>query len=160
MTCASTCTHYWQIPKCLSILHALTATPLCFCSVQDRDVPCADDMEALLRATADEQMQEGVQEVSHFTTHASLGSLLGGHITTPEGQNQYIIPDFQRTYSWDAARAGAMARDLLKLFKMGLREHRLGDILLYKREAGQAQNSVSCTGKELYWGLLTKINHI
>lgn len=100
-------------------------------------------MEALLQAAAEEQMSARFPDVQHSTYQATLGGLLGGSITTPTGQNQYIIPGFQRTYSWDAARASALAKDLIKLFNMGLKEHTLGDILLYKSRKEDAENTVS-----------------
>lgn len=97
----------------------------------------------LLVATVQEQLLPDVPTVAHSKHQATVGRLLEGKIEPPNGQNVYIIPGFQRNYSWDAELAAALPRDILSLYNSGLQQHTLGDILLYKHEAHSTENHVS-----------------
>lgn len=57
-------------------------------------------------------------------------------------QNYYIIPPFQRAFGWGSTLTGGFTNDLINLFNMGLREHTLGDILVYKPEEKSTENHV------------------
>lgn len=119
------------------------------CSTQNSDVPAPGNIEHLLHNTAEELLTGDFPEVSHSTLEATLGSYLGGCVTSPTGENHYIIPGLQHTYRWDATRAGAMIKDIIILFKMGIREHSLGYIQLYKcSKSMTSENLVSSAGSD------------